>query len=485
MLILEDEFNVVHNFVLCDAHTHLRINTLEGLVPSEFVRKYSKTVREIALDIHQNPDRYRYKFPWELSNKPTDYYSYCQKDAYSVIHPGIDLVKSLDKYIGFDFFITFSANMTSRRPRDYRSANSKVREALIEKSPLDFSPHNNFRFIGFGRLDPNHSDALDAFDNAFQLGLRGLKLHPKEEDFEIESQKTEEILKRAAQYNMPVIFHTQEGMAAKILEVVSSTIKDLIDSQRTDTLTRLKVILGHAPWNGVSNKKLFEILSHPNIFGELSTLRPESYKEFFENSKSQIGYDRMFEAEHLDSLDRGVVEEMYYRDFGYNRMNYWSSKLMYGSDTPYPPSISSPELLKYLFSRDFIGTASDLQNILGVSALRLIPPIAKPNMSEGKYKASTGIKYHLTQLEQKKRVSKALGMDPILDSYPRARISSAIFSFMDEGKTRSWMFRSLFETKKPHNLVIPNPYGLSGSSVITGKITLTKEIERNLGKGGV
>jgi predicted TIM-barrel fold metal-dependent hydrolase len=480
MLLLSDQFDVIHKFLLVDAHTHLRINTLEGLVPSEFVRKYTKTIKELASEIHSNPHDFRFQFPWDLSDKTTDYYDFCQRDAFSIVHPGKDLLSSLERYLGFDFIITFSANMKSRHPRDYRSANSKLREALIEKSPSDNSPHNNFRFIGYGRLDPNHSDALDAFDNVVQLGLRGLKLHPKEEDFEIDSDRVVDILRRAAHYNLPVIFHTQEGMANRILDVVDRTISGFIDSDSLDLLTRLKVILGHAPWNGVSNDELYRALSHPNIFGELSTLRPESYSDFFSNSRNLIKYENIMEANHISELDHDMVEEMYFQVFGYNHLNYWSSKLMFGSDTPYPPSTSAPRLIKYLFSREFIGNVSDIQNILGVSVLKLIPPLAKPNYQKTMEKASTSLKYHQKKLENLKKESKGLGMDPLLEVFPRVRVNGAVFNFLTDGKTESWMLRSLYDPKKPHNLMLPNPYDMSRSSIVTGR-TMAKNIELSHG----
>lgn len=483
MLLLKDGYDVIQNFVLMDAHTHLKINELEGLVPSEFIRRFSKVVKDVALDIKKNERDYRFSFPWELKDEPAKYYDYCQKNVHTIFHPGDDLSEALEPYIGFDFIITFSANLTSPLPRDYRTANSKVREALIEKSPIDNAPHNNFRFIGFGRLDPNHSDALDAFDNVIQLGLRGLKLHPKEENFEIEGERTLGILKRAAHYNIPVIFHSQEGTASRIEELVNNTVKDLIDAGKTDMVPRLKVILGHAPWQGVGNKDLYRILSHPNIFGELSTLRPESYEEFFSNSKSLIKYERIFEAKHLSDLDREILEASYFHAYGYNNLNYWSSKLMFGSDTPYPPSHGVAPLIKHLFSKKFVGNASDIQNILSLSALRLIPPIAKLNNQVSKEKTSTSIKYHSKRLERLKKGSKALGMDPLVEVFPKARIGGAVFSFLKDGGTRSWLFKSLFDPKKPLNMVIPNPYDLSASSILTGKLSLTQSIEMSLGEG--
>ncbi|UCG67946.1 MAG: amidohydrolase family protein [Thermoplasmata archaeon] len=482
MLLLKDRYDVIHNFVLMDAHTHLKVNNLEGLVPSEFVRRYSKIVKDVALDIKFNEKDYRFHFPWDIPDEQVKYYDYCQKYAYTIFHPGEDLNKALGRYIGFDLITTFSANLTSSLPRDYRNANSKVREALIEKSPKDNAPHNNFRFIGFGRLDPNHSDALDAFDNVFQLGLRGLKLHPKEENFEINNKRTQEILRRAAHYNIPVIFHTQEGMANKIEELVNNTIKELIDSGKMDMLPKLKVILGHAPWMGVGNKDLYRILSHPNIFGELSTLKQESFKEFFSNSKSLIKYEDAFEVKHLSKLKREKLEANYFQPFGYNHLNYWSSKMMFGSDTPYPPSHGAVPMLKHLFSKNFIGNASDIQNILAVSALKLIPTIATTHDQAPREKTSISAKYHPKKLDSLKIDSKALGMDPVLEVFPRARISEAVFSFIKDGSTESWLFRCLFDPKKPMNMANLNPYDLSESPMLNCRMSITKDIEKCLGK---
>lgn len=482
MLLLKDSYDVIHNFMLLDAHTHIKINELEGLVPSEFFRKYYKIVKDVALEIKKDEKEYRFQFPWDLADEPPNYYDYCQKDVITVIHPGADLTGSIKKYIGFDFIITFSANLTSPLPRDYRTVNSKVREALIEKSPTDYSPHNNYRFIGFGRLDPNHSDALDAFDNVIQLGLRGLKLHPKEENFEINNHRTQEILKRAAHYNIPVIFHTQEGMANRIEDLVNNTVRNLIESNNIDILPRLKVILGHAPWQGVGNEDLYRILSHPNIFGELSTLKPESYDQFFSTSKSLIKYEAIFESKYISDLDRKIIEDNYFYTYGYNNLNYWSSKLLFGTDTPYPPSHGAAPLLKHLFSKRFVGCAADIQNILGLSALRLIPTIAKPNNKVSGEKASKGLKYHSNKLEMLKKESKALKMDPILEVFPIARIGGAVFNFIKDGNIESWLFKSIFDPKKPLNIVIPNPLDLSISPILSGKMSPTENIELCLGE---
>ena len=480
MLLLADEYDVIHNFVLVDSHTHIRTGEQEGLVPFEFIRRSSKMVRDVALDIAKNEHEYRFRFPWELKDEGPEYYEYCQRDVYSIFHPGEDLTRELEKFTGFDFIITFSANLTSRLPRDYRTANSKIRETLIEKS-RDNAPHNNFRFIGFGRVDPNHSDAQDAFDNVFQLGLKGLKLHPKEENFDITDERTVELLIKAAHYNLPVIFHTQEGQAAQVEEAVNMALEGLIKARKTDLVPRLKVICGHAPWNGMGGEDLYRILSHPNIFGELSTLRAESCSEFFSSAKAKIRYERIFDVPVLEKVRRNILEGMYFRAFGYNRMNYWSAKLMFGSDTPYPPSHDAAPLLKHIFSRDFAGGASDIQNILGANALRLIPPPATASPAQGVKKASSNARFHAKQLEGLMTNAKALSVTPLIENFPVVRTGSAVFNFLANGKIESYLFKCLFDSKKPLSMVLPNPYDLSGTSKVTTDMSIAKRIESCLG----
>jgi len=480
MLLLTDEYDVIHNFVLVDAHTHVRTGEQEGLVPFEFIKRSARMVRDVARDIAKNEHEYRFRFPWDIKDEDPDYHEYCQRDIYGILHPGEDLLWDIGRFTGFDFIITFSANLTSRLPRDYRTANSKIREVLIEKSE-DNAPHNNFRFIGFGRVDPNHSDAKDASDNVFQLGLKGLKLHPKEEAFEITGKKTVELLAKAAHYNLPVIFHTQEGQAAQVEEAVNAAIAQLITSHKTDLLPRLKIICGHAPWNGVASEDLYRTLSHPNIFGELSTLRTESCEEFFSNAKSKIRYDRIFDIPAFKRVRSSLLEGMYFRSFGYNKINYWSAKLLYGSDTPYPPSHGAAPLLKHMFGKNFPGGTSDIQNILGANALRLIPLPAGTRPAQGVKKASSNAMFHAKQLETLMANSKALSVTPLIENFPVARVGSAVFTFLSDGKIDSYLFKCLFDSKKPLCMVLPNPFDMSGDSKDRPDLGIARRIESCLG----
>ena len=90
-LLLKDEYDVNHNFLLVDAHTHLRINQLEGMVPSEFIRKFSNMVRDMVFDMRENESDYRFHFPWDISHDQPDYYTYCQKPRQSGLLPPLEV----------------------------------------------------------------------------------------------------------------------------------------------------------------------------------------------------------------------------------------------------------------------------------------------------------------------------------------------------------------------------------------------------------
>jgi predicted TIM-barrel fold metal-dependent hydrolase len=86
------------------------------------------------------------------------------------------------------------------KPRGYElaPANETV-AAAVTKHPD--------RLIGFARVDPWQGEQASAnFERALnQLGLRGLFLHPWEENFQLTSPIVDEVLKVAHQYRVPVI----------------------------------------------------------------------------------------------------------------------------------------------------------------------------------------------------------------------------------------------------------------------------------------
>ena len=62
-------------------------------------------------------------------------------------------------------------------------------------------------FIGFGSLHPDYEDVAAEIDRMLSLGLRGIKLHPDFQKFNIDDERAFPIYK-AAEGRLPILFHT-------------------------------------------------------------------------------------------------------------------------------------------------------------------------------------------------------------------------------------------------------------------------------------
>ncbi len=77
--------------------------------------------------------------------------------------------------------------------------------------------------------------------------------------------------------------------------------------------------------------------------------------------------------------------------------------------------------------------------------------------------------------------AKALSVTPIIENFPVVRIGSAVFNFLANGKIESYLFKCLFDSKKPLSMVLPNPYDLSGTFKATTNLSIVEQIESCLG----
>jgi predicted TIM-barrel fold metal-dependent hydrolase len=482
LLVLKDDFGVFHNLVLADAHTHLKIGSLEGLGTSEMIRRSHRMVRSIVDEMRRDTSEggkvFRYSFPWEVGPEPPDTYEFCFKNLYGLVHPGPNLSDTLNHHLAVDFFATFSSDIPKEGVRDYRGTNAQIKELLVEKED-DGTPHTNPRFLPYGRVDPNHADAIDAVDTIAALGLRGLKLHPKEERFELRSEEVVRILYRCAEHDLPVIFHTQDGSVRELERALDETVAMIVRRDALHLLPRLKVIAGHAPWNGVDSPNLFRFLSHPSGFGEVSTLKADSMPLFFRRAKESISYEEGMEAGALRRAGRATVEKLYFRRFKFTRWHYWSSKLMYGSDTPYPPSNSARDLLRYALTREFPGTVADTQNVLGASLLRLVPAKARPAAGLHVPAVSESSGFHGDELERMVGAhSRLVAFDPLVENFPLVRVRAAVATFLRDGELHSYIFASLFDPERPRFVVRPYPGFDDGDATPMVEALLTSDTLR-------
>jgi hypothetical protein len=117
------------------------------------------------------------------------------------------------------------------------------------------------RFIPFFRLDPNKKWKKE-FETRLSQGFKGLKLHPRSQNFRLMSSKVAKIYEECEKNNLPILFHTGFG-----LEEIA---EDLL--QISKRFSKLKIILGHAGFVDMDNviKKLSK---RNNVLFETSSLK--------------------------------------------------------------------------------------------------------------------------------------------------------------------------------------------------------------------
>jgi predicted TIM-barrel fold metal-dependent hydrolase len=107
------------------------------------------------------------------------------------------LINTMDN-AGVERAVVFPFNVVDPG-KSFSGANDFIAEA-VTKHPG--------RLIGFARLDPNRGDrALKELERALtELGLKGVKLHPKGQNFRPTNKYVSKIVERAADHRVPVVF---------------------------------------------------------------------------------------------------------------------------------------------------------------------------------------------------------------------------------------------------------------------------------------
>jgi hypothetical protein len=104
---------------------------------------------------------------------------------------------------------------------------------LYVKESVDKYPQ---RLVGYVRINPNASGASDALDQAIgDFKMKGLKLHPVSYVGFPYGEATLRLMRHAARYNAPVLFHTGDESLALPEEVVEAA----------KLVPEAMVILGH------------------------------------------------------------------------------------------------------------------------------------------------------------------------------------------------------------------------------------------------
>ncbi|UCD00852.1 MAG: amidohydrolase family protein [Promethearchaeota archaeon] len=239
----------------------------------------------------------------------------------------------------------------------------KYPEALYRASNINVSRFTtrfpfSMKLIGYGRCDP--MEGAKAVNEVKyireELGLRGLKLHPRSEGYidKITSEKVINVLVEAASYSMPVIFDTRgRGSILEIGKLIRSA-RNVIQSNYPDLLPHFKVIIAHFAQGNIDDYEVYNTVVQPNTYGDLSMLHGAGAGNFFESFRN------WYISNNKQRVDNRI----------------WSEHLLFASDYPYFGDAHAQKLMKYIINKQFFdtgGTLTDVRNILGLNQLRLLP----------------------------------------------------------------------------------------------------------------
>ncbi|MFX1363623.1 MAG: amidohydrolase family protein [Promethearchaeota archaeon] len=247
-------------------------------------------------------------------------------------------------------------------------------EALYRASNINISRFTtrfpfSMKLIGYGRCDPMEGEKAvnEVKYIREQLGLRGLKLHPRSEGYidKITSEKVINVLIEAASYSLPVIFDTRgRGSILEIGKLIRSA-RNVIKSNFPDLLPHFKVIIAHFAQGNIDDYEVYDTIVQPNTYGDLSMLHGAGAGNFFES------FRRWFQSKNKKNVD--------------NRT--WSEYLLYASDYPYFGDMHAQKLIKYIINKQFFDTGGnihDVRNILGLNQLKILPEYSTPQNQKEK-----------------------------------------------------------------------------------------------------
>jgi predicted TIM-barrel fold metal-dependent hydrolase len=345
-----DEFSIY----IVDAHHHMGREKGHKNTPTGAYEFYAQLWLEIQkrTQVLLEEDRLLFE-PIGIEAPNLAAHLFRSKDSWSRLDHGW----LVDRTIAFPYTDDYSIP-TEKGEASFKASNDKISSWTAR------APHSS-RLIGFARVNPldgYHNGSLIAVKEleraVLSLGLRGLKLHPLAQLFvdSIDKNGPREVVKRAGELGIPVIFDTRN-----IRTVVR--IKRLVDSMRNDpdcgsAMKGLKVILAHCGM-APGDSRLYEALKDPVVFAETSTLHDKDVPVLFETANERLT----------------------------SPYSEWSEKILFGTDFSFL-SVQALDVILFLLSRDFQGTLTDTQRILGGNALSIV---------NGPYRTSTGSSGHPTE----------------------------------------------------------------------------------------
>lgn len=177
-----------------------------------------------------------------------------------------DYVKQMEKF-GIEKAVIVSFNV--KTAYDLVLVDNEDVANLVKMHPT--------KFIGFAGIDPPSSNALDQLEHAIEsLDLKGVKIVPPVQKFDISDKKFDVIWKKLIDYNIPLWVHTghQVSTIGSIAKYGHPMLIDEVAMRHPD----LTIIMGHmgTPWFWDAYSV---VLRHPNVYIDVSA-HPKLYKYF-------------------------------------------------------------------------------------------------------------------------------------------------------------------------------------------------------------
>ncbi|MHA1111834.1 MAG: amidohydrolase family protein [Promethearchaeota archaeon] len=262
----------------------------------------------------------------------------------------------IDQCCVFPFQDKFRDKMPEAR---YRASNTNIMR-FTTRFPF------SLRMIGYMRCDPMEGEkAVREVDYGVQLGCRGLKLHPRSEGWidHIYGPEAVKVLVRAAQHHLPVILDTRGKQSIFDIGNLIENTRNYLQNKHPELVPHLKVIIAHCAQGNVGDYDVYNTICQPNTWGELSMLHGKGAENFFKDFRNWYNAT-------------GMEQKTGKR---------WSEFLIYGSDFPYFGSKHAFGLIYYLMNKEFFdsgGTLEDMENIMGLNQLKLLPEYGAPYVEQ-------------------------------------------------------------------------------------------------------
>jgi predicted TIM-barrel fold metal-dependent hydrolase len=145
-------------------------------------------------------------------------------------------------------------------PDGYRAANDMVIEAASQ---------SDGRLIPFCRVNP-HDDPIAEAERALAAGARGIKLHPRAEQFTLDHPRVRDLAALAHERTLPVLIHAGRGIPALGLHAV----------ELADDYPNARLILAHA---GICDLSWIWRVApdHPNLLFDSAWWTPTDLEALF------------------------------------------------------------------------------------------------------------------------------------------------------------------------------------------------------------